>query len=220
MINRDEEAYIDTIFELNHLYPKKWHCPEIEKVLEDRQEIIIYGCGHDGRKIKRGLEICGYSILCWCDSNSELWGSEIEGKIVFSPEELMPNYAKCLVIIGSKHYEREMRARLFDVAFPIKNIFAFIYPQCIGVCGNKYFDIFQPKAKEVFIDAGAYNGDTIEEFQKWNRGAYKVYSLEPSADMCTIMESKCMPNVQVINCAAWSSNENLFFDDLSRGGKM
>ncbi len=170
MIDRDHEAYIDKIFRWNQLYPKKWRCPEMEKVLEEGQEIIIYGCGHDGRITKRNLEICGYSILCWCDSNSELWGSEVEGKAVVSPEELMPGYAKCLIIIGSKRYETEMRARLFDIGFPVKNIFSFIYYQGIGVYGNQYFDIFHPKKKEVFIDAGAYNGDTVVEFLKWIRG--------------------------------------------------
>lgn len=220
MVDRNEGAYIETIFELNQLYPKKWHCPEIEKALGDRQEIIIYGCGHYGRMIKRNLEICGYSIVCWCDSNSALWGYEVEGNIVLSPEELMPNYANCLVIISSKNYETEMRARLMDVEFPIKNVFVFIYRQGISVCGDQYFDVFQPKDKEIFIDAGAYKGDSIEKFLKWNRGAYKAYSLEPSVDMCAIMERKGIPSVQIINCAAWSTEENLFFNDASRGGNV
>lgn len=220
MVDRDGEAYIDAIFELNQLYPKKWRCPELEKVLEDGQGIIIYGCGHDGRMTKRNLEMCGYPIVCWCDGNSELWGSEVEGKRVVSPEELMPGYMECLVIISSKQYETEMRSRLYDVGFPVRNIFSFLYHQGIGVYGKQYFDVFQPGQKEVFIDAGAYNGDTMDEFLKWNGGIYKVYSLELSADMCAVIERKNIPNVQVINCAAWSRNENLFFEDSSRGGNV
>lgn len=38
MISRNNDLYIDTIFELNKIYPKKWRCYEIERVLEDGQK--------------------------------------------------------------------------------------------------------------------------------------------------------------------------------------
>ena len=35
MIAHNDKQYIDRIYELNKLYPKKWRCPEIEKRLEE-----------------------------------------------------------------------------------------------------------------------------------------------------------------------------------------
>lgn len=79
MLDRDTDAYIDALFELNQLYPKKWRCPEIELALGEGQRIVIYGCGHDGKIVKRNLEICGYAISYWCDGNSDLWGRYVGG---------------------------------------------------------------------------------------------------------------------------------------------
>lgn len=221
MISRNNDLYIDTIFELNKIYPKKWRCYEIERVLEDGQKIIIYGCGHDGKVSKRVLEICGYSIAYWCDSERSLWGSYIEGIQVISPESLSENYRDCLVIIGSKRFETEIRRRLFEVGFPAKNVFAFAYRQGVGFYGKQYFDMFGPGDEETFVDAGAYNGDTIRDFLSWiGDKKYKVYSIEPLADMCEVIKNKNISNVSVFNYAAWNKKEKLFFDERSRGSSV
>lgn len=51
---------------------------------------------------------------------------------------------------------------------------------------DQYFvdDIFTPEEKEVFVDAGAYNGDTIETFLKWtNNRAERIYAFEPEKEI-------------------------------------
>lgn len=218
MIDRNEDSYIDAIFELNKLYPKKWRCPEMEKVLEDGQEIVIYGCGHDGRISKRVLEISGYFVKYWCDSARNLWGTCVEGIEVISPNDLGEKYRDCLVVIGSKKYDIEIRRRLFDIDFPTKNIFTFAYNQGVAMCGKQYFDIFEPCDKEVLVDAGAYNGDSINDFLTWvGKKEYKVYAIEPLEDMCEEIRNKNIPNVEVINCAAWNRKEILFFGTNARG---
>lgn len=218
MIDRNEDAYIDTIFELNKLYPKEWRCPEMEKALENGQELVIYGCGHDGKISKRVLEISGYSIKYWCDSARNLWGHIIEGIQVISPNDLGEKYRDCLVVIGSKRYDIEIRRRLFDIDFPTKNIFTFAYNQGVAMCGKQYFDIFKPCDKEVLVDAGAYNGDSINDFLTWvGEKEYKVYAIEPLEDMCEEISNKNIPNVEVINCAAWNRKEELFFGTNARG---
>lgn len=217
MISRDGDLFVDRIFELNHDFPKKWRCREIERVLKDNQKIIIYGCGHDGKISKRVLDICGYEIWCWCDSNSELAGTQIDGKPVISPEELMPKYQDCLLIVGSKRYEIEIRRRLYDVGFPAENTFSFVYNQGLGSCGNQYFDVFLPKEHEVYVDAGAYNGDSIQKFMEWGENYSRIYAMEPLADMCAVIEKKGLPNVDVINCAAWNENARIYFGENARG---
>ena len=213
MLNRDFDSYTNTVIELNKLYPKDWRLPEIERVLEKGQDIIIYGCGHDGKMMKKVLEICGYSIIYWCDSNRKLLGTYVEGIQVISPEELMPAYQNCLLIIGSKKYESDIRKRCFAVGFPSKNIFSFAWNPCIGRCGTQYFDVFSPHNREVFVDAGAYDGQTSIDFLSWFKGNdYKIYSLELKEDMCDVIKEKNIPNIEVINCAVWNKNEKLFIE--------
>lgn len=50
---------------------------------------------------------------------------------------------------------------------------------------NQYFpgDIIELTDKEVFLDAGAYNGDTLEEFMQRTNGQFEKYiALEPDPD--------------------------------------
>lgn len=220
MIGRDEDKYIEKIFELKNFFPKIWQCPEIESVLKDNQKIIIYGCGHDGKRIKKALEMCGYSVWCWCDSSRELRETQIEGKVVIAPEELLPKYKDYLLIVGSKKYEAEIRRRLCDIGFPAQNIFTFAFYPCFSICGNQYFDVFLSKEQEVYIDAGAYNGDSIEQFLKWGGRFHKIYALEPLADMCDVITEKKLPNVDVVNCAVWDKNEILYFGEDFRGSRV
>lgn len=86
MIDRDRDSYADTIFELDKSYSKNWHCPEIEKVIEEGQKIVIYGCGHDGKILKKNLQLCGYPVAYWCDCDMSLWGTYVEGIEVISLE--------------------------------------------------------------------------------------------------------------------------------------
>ena len=46
--------------------------------------------------------------------------------------------------------------------------------------GNEYFSFFHPLEQEVFIDGGAYDGDTIDDFSIFTHNKFKrVYSFEP-----------------------------------------
>jgi FkbM family methyltransferase len=55
--------------------------------------------------------------------------------------------------------------------------------------GWQYFDLFQPESKEIFIDAGSYNGNTSLQFIKWCRGDYeKIYAFEPDK----LCRSRCI----------------------------
>ena len=49
---------------------------------------------------------------------------------------------------------------------------------------NEYFieDFFAKDNEEVFIDAGAYDGDSIDDFVVWSKGEYKkIYAFEPDS---------------------------------------
>lgn len=59
--------------------------------------------------------------------------------------------------------------------------------------GNEYFehDFFTYNAEEVFVDAGGYDGDTIEEFSLFMQNNYKrIYSFEPDKNMADLLKSK------------------------------
>lgn len=92
-----------------------------------------------------------------------------------------------------------------------------------------YTDIIKPKEDEIYVDLGAYKGDTIEEFLSFSGGKYKeIFALEPDFKNCSklIKSVEGMKNVTVINAAAWEKDTTLFFaakagrqSSVSKSGK-
>ena len=87
----------------------------------------------------------------------------------------------------------------------------------------QYFqkDIFSPMKDEVFIDGGAYTGDTIESFIKNWGGVYKaIYAWEPDAANIKQMKKNLrgFKNIKVIPFGMWKEKGSLGFDQ--HGGSV
>ena len=228
MITGELDEFLHTVFFLSRKYQKKWHHVGMERFVKDKEYrgIIIYGCGHDGKLTKEILDLCGYPVMFWCDSNPQLVGKRIDGLEVISTEELVEKYQDCLVIIGSSKYMEHIKERLRAFGFPLDRTEIFsgnVYDWAFA--DGQYFDMFSPGHKEIFIDGGAYNGDTIFEFLAWNKGKeYKVYSFEPIKGIYEYIENRVrnnhIKNVKVLNYAAWHKKEELFFMDMVDGSRV
>ena len=229
MITRDTDAFYTSLFKLVKKYPYEWHYPGFERLLKGKSYsgIIIYGCGHNGKLIKEILDTCGYTITCWCDSNQEIWGKEINGRKIISPNQLIESYKDYIVVIGSwGGIKYSIMEHLRIIGFPLEQ--AIILDEGISRFAfrrTQYFDMFSPGEKEVFVDAGAYNGDTMFDFLEWNNGSeYKIYSMEPLTHMCEHIQSRLakykISNVEVLNYAAWHKKESLEFLEDGEGSSI
>jgi len=80
---------------------------------------------------------------------------------------------------------------------------------------------------EVYVDAGAFTGDSIEEFLFSVRGKYKkIYAFEPSLDNCNAINSRLKnlnslylkdfkDSIFIINKGLWSTDTQLEFKSLN-----
>jgi FkbM family methyltransferase len=84
---------------------------------------------------------------------------------------------------------------------------------------NQYFpkDIITLSNGEIFIDAGAYNGDTLKRFIDEVHGMYKtIYAFEP--DVNSFKELKCfvknkgLYNINIYNNGVWKENTVMKFN--------
>lgn len=223
MIMRDKDAFIETVWPLlNNMY-----CPDLDPYIDkgENRKIVIFGAGHDGITTKRVLELCGYRAYCFCDSNKYKTFKTIEGINIIPPDELVSNYHDCLVILASRLYFKEMYEQLLAIKFPKRNI---IVPRLHILCGAgklQYFDVFFSEKDEIFVDAGAYNGDTTKEFMIWTDNQYKkVFVLEPLEKQFELIEKKSIDenwkNVVLRKKAVWNCHEELNFFDNDTGSKI
>jgi FkbM family methyltransferase len=57
------------------------------------EQMLLFGTGGLGRKTLKGLRQQGIKPLAFCDNNPSLWGTEVEGVLVLSPENAVTQYA-------------------------------------------------------------------------------------------------------------------------------
>ena len=72
----------------------------------------------------------------------------------------------------------------------------------------------------MYVDCGAFTGDSIEDFIKFFDGNYsKIFAIEPDkenfAKLKAFVREKNYENISLFNCGVWSKKDTLQFD--SRG---
>lgn len=90
---------------------------------------------------------------------------------------------------------------------------------------DQYFDngIISFNEKDIFLDCGAYTGDTIQQYLRHNSGIYQsVICVEADSDNCGIirkMLSKHLDSIRGTVCelACWNEKANLVFDKIGSG---
>lgn len=99
---------------------------------------------------------------------------------------------------------------------------------CMRKCkGGGFFDdkILKRKEYEVFVDVGAYTGDTILQFLEFCRGQYnKIYAFEPDrgnySSLLKFIKYGKINNIETFNIGGWDCREEKEFFTLSDNDGM
>ena len=163
---------------------------EYEHFKNDKsKEIVIFGAGNFGMYLFYQLITLKYNVVAFCDSKPELHGGKKLGRPIISPDELAEKYIEAFVIISPEEevVKNKIFRQLSDLGISKKNI---CFPKAPGAILSYskllYFDdqIHRPVDNEIFIDAGAFDGQTSVDFIKWcknyQKTPYKVYAIEPT----------------------------------------
>lgn len=212
--------------ELHRLY-NDWKCEELEEYIATLKPkgIIIFGCGNDGKQLKKNLSYWGYNVDYFCDNDIKKIGTTWEGVKILSVQEVLNKFTNYLVIIGSIKFRTEMYENLKQLGFPQKNILLPKNLILLGRRANQYFDVFKPTESEVFLNCGGYDGQIIFNFIDWANGKYKyIYSFEPIEKMNEVIKERCrkesVKNIDLLQKAVWNNNEILKFQEMSAGSRV
>ena len=88
--------------------------------------------------------------------------------------------------------------------------------RCTAEREQIFSELFSFTDDEIYIDMGAYNGDTVTEFAGMT-GYRHIYAVEPDTRNFRKLTKNCdaMENITLVNAAAYSEDTELDFDDLS-----
>ena len=180
----------------------KWNIPELERYDESK---VFYVSGNG--------DCYEYCILLLKHSKYS-----DRTKIIGQDISIFEN-AKCdsvlIAIAENGNDQQELTNELKD-RFPNRIIHPLPYKKLIGTFGWQYFDVFSPKEEEVFINAGAFQGETDIDFVKWTNNAYKkIYMFEPikdNVDICRkVYEENNIERVEIFCKGTWSYTGVLHF---------
>lgn len=87
------------------------------------ENVVVFGCGIYGKFVPAILAAKGISsIKAYSDNNAELWGKNIYGITVESPEQAIVKYNDALYIIANKSQYCEIRYQLITAGIKSDNI--------------------------------------------------------------------------------------------------
>lgn len=80
------------------------------RLIESDKTLVQYGCGSDGFRLLNYMR-ADHSldrVVCLCDGNPRLWGSEVFGKKIYAPTEAKANYPDACYLVASVNYGDEI----------------------------------------------------------------------------------------------------------------
>lgn len=221
---RNENAFLHELSTIDDLEWRFYELDYFSELNKDIQYLVIFGGGEYGKHTFHFLKRSKYRDydIIFCDNSEEVRERlKGEGYNVISPQELLVEYRKGIVIIANKNNKIDIYNQLkFYVSkrqnYPIDRIVLPALGLMIGFNGKQYFDFFKPGDNEIFIDAGSQDGDTSASFIEWADGKYKkIYVFEPNPYCKERCENTFkiinMKNVKFIEKAVWNKAETLSF---------
>jgi len=155
--------------------------------------VMIFGTDRDGIYVFKTLRKLGYPIKGFLMYNSPN-GGDIEGIPVMDFSETQYNKGEYSIFLASTRFTDKMYSSCLHMPAIDRNL--IFYPMKKRYCmftPCQYFDFFEPHEHEIFVDAGAYDGETTVCFTKWAKYGYDmVYLFEPDVSN----ESICRNNLK------------------------
>lgn len=221
MIYRNVDELRNDILDIAEKYSWEWEVYQMDRMCASFSEIpgiVIFGCGMNGKQICRIFKGSKYKNvpILFCDNSREMWGKEVLGCNVISPEELRKEYRNYICVIGSSKYRQNILEQLLQEGFPNQNI---LYPYIgilFGIIGWQYFDYLAPGEHEIFVDGGVYGGESSGDFVKWTGGNYQaIYGFEANPyciERCKkFYADHGIHDVEFIEKCMWSEKTKMSF---------
>lgn len=173
---------------------------QIEALIDDFVIVLAFAAGYESL-YKRINEIASKHILVAPDV-------PVAGEGLFTYDYCLKNAEKIQAVYDMLADERSRQTYADVINFKISGKIEYLN-RCTSPKEEIYGEILPIADNEIFVDLGAYNGDTISEFISACGGKYQhIYAFEPNPKNFRRL-SKNFPeneNITLFNAAAGSEN--------------
>ena len=198
-------------------------CYELRSRLQtlDTRDVILYGEEKEIRRNRRVLDYSGLHAAACCFSG-EAPGQAGDLPVIRIDEMNTPAFSHALVLTTSFQNRERDRMTLERAGVDPERICGVEsgLNETAASLPMQYFDVFRPGPSEVFLDAGAYDGQSSLDFLRWCGGRYrKIICLEPMEESLKLLRRRLAgtENVDIYPYAAWNRKETLQFHEDGSG---
>lgn len=221
---------------------------EIEQRMAGRTDVVLFGTGYLGRHVRGDLGGLPFEPRAFVDNDRALWGSEVEGLEVLSPDDALARFGQSALWLITIYTNSRVIEQCRSLGVPwvtcaeLSWVLPEPHPQSLvfGIperlaeaaqdvtvaasvwadaeseteyrsqvrwrflldysalavprpTAETYFpdDLIRPSAEEVFVDCGAFTGDTIEAFLARRGGRFQqIVGIEPDAVNCRALQGR------------------------------
>ena len=211
----NDYKYIDKL--ISKTLPGKWLESKLLGMKD--KDILLYGAGIRGRILAR-IYSNYFDVII--DNDYEMQGKELEGLKIVALSEALENYPDAIVVLSMKYNSNLVLEELVQRGVSRDRILD-MGRQITELRNKQYFDLRELKVQEeeVFVDCGAFDGDTSIEFKKWCKENYKhIYAFEPDEDNNSLCKQNLDEDIHkgkctVFNKGTWSKETILEFSKNS-----
>jgi FkbM family methyltransferase len=191
----------------------------IDELFQEKEKpeipVVLYGTGQMAEICLNYLNKNGIHPAAFSNSAAADTGKVHLGHPLIPKEALIRGaYADCRIVVATLNFQTEIYEMLLTMGVSPKRIYTILeYEQDIQYFGPEFI---KPENEEIFVDGGALDGATIEDFVRFTGNTYKhIYTFEPHPDSCAALRKtlreKGTKNVTVLESAVWDCDETLEF---------
>lgn len=188
---------------------------QIEKLIDDFIIVLAFGAGYESL-YRRISQMAQRHILLAPDV-------PVVGEGLFTYEYCLQNAEKLQRVYDLLADDVSRQTFSDIVNFRISGKIDYLH-RCTTEKSDVWENIIHLTENERYIDMGAYNGDTVQEFSELTGGRYEhIWAVEPDTRNFRKLTKSTqeMDNITLVNSAAWNENTELTFSDRSgRNSKL
>lgn len=132
---------------------------------------------------------------------------------IFSPEYFYENISKFEEAFGLLSDKKSAEDFQNVINFKISGKLDYLFKSETNI-KSVFNNILKLNEKEIYFDAGAYDGDTIRDFLSLTGNYTKIYAAEPDKNNFRKLSeySKCINNIEIFNTAIADYSGKIRFD--------
>ena len=96
-----------------------------DKIIGDKKDFAIFGCGDFGYNVYRILKSANKNILCFLDNKESLWGGKINEILIKSPDEALKLSSDTYIVIANEAHYNDMRDQLVRMGISTDRLIVF-----------------------------------------------------------------------------------------------